>query len=360
MSNLYQAHREWRTRPRDERFNTLAEMFNVATYRTQLSVVSSVELPNLAVEATDTGIVLRGDNFAASPTHWSFGQLGKLLGLPVEWLRNAPPTLVADSVRWGLMNAERKKMQLLWYIPENAGEAGLIRAVTTPTYKHLWDKDVIMLIRDITQDEEAWHRPPAATDGSYPSGYYMGDQSMFLFLVNEEQRISDGSPEGLARGFFVWNTEVQGGNLQSFGMRGFLYQKVCGNHIVWGSKDIFDLRMIHTGTEIYGRVRSAVTTELARYQDNSAREDEQRILAAQHKVVGRVGNVGSSEQWLTQRGLTLTLAKDVVHMVRSHDQPLSVWAVVVALTTLSQQQVFADDRNKMDLLATKLLSEVDA
>ena len=41
-----------------------------------------------------------------------------------------------------------------------------------------------------------------------PAGIYASDHDMFAFLVNEEYRIDDGSDGGLARGFFVQNSEV--------------------------------------------------------------------------------------------------------------------------------------------------------
>jgi len=47
-----------------------------------------------------------------------------------------------------------------------------------------------------------------------PAGIYASDHDMFSFLVNEEYRIDDGSDGGLARGFFVQNSEVGAENAQ--------------------------------------------------------------------------------------------------------------------------------------------------
>ena len=41
-----------------------------------------------------------------------------------------------------------------------------------------------------------------------PAGLYLGDRSLFAFLIHEDRRIEDGTDAGLLRGFLVWNSEV--------------------------------------------------------------------------------------------------------------------------------------------------------
>ncbi len=41
-----------------------------------------------------------------------------------------------------------------------------------------------------------------------PAGLYASNHDMFAFLINEENRIDDGSDSGLSRGVFFENSEV--------------------------------------------------------------------------------------------------------------------------------------------------------
>jgi hypothetical protein len=71
---------------------------------------------------------------------------------------------------------------------------------------------------------------------------------MFVFLADEERRIEipnrrNGQPGSLARGFFVWNSEV--GNT-TLGAGFFLFDYVCCNRYVWGADQYTEVRIRHT------------------------------------------------------------------------------------------------------------------
>jgi hypothetical protein len=359
MTTLYEAHRNWRQRPPDERYASLSAMYNEAHTRHLLSVISVVGMQDLKVEVDpqyDQDVLFTGGNFSAKPTHWSFGQLGTLLNLPTDWLRTAPSQLVVDSLKFGISQAPRDALQMLWYIPKESGLPGLMRAVTTTTYRHLWDDDLIQMLLDISHNETTWGRPSAHTDNRYPSGYYMSDRDLWIFMVSLDHPIADGE---LKRGFFLWNTEVQGGFLQSFGMKAFLYQTVCGNHIVWGAQNLFDLRMIHIGQDIYSRVRYKVLDSVSRYFDSSPASEERQIAAAKKFSLGK-----TDEQvvaWLRDRGITQAAAKEAIAAATERNvNPFTLWAIVVSLTNLSQRAQWMSDRSRLDFQAGKLLQEVEA
>jgi hypothetical protein len=354
MTNLYEAHRNWRTRPPDERYATLAEMYNEAHARRVLSAVSEVSLQTLGIEAGDDSIRLVGKQFCAQPTHWSFGQVGALLGLPTEWLRSAPAQLVADSVAFGCSQGTREQLKFLWYIPEARDQAGLLRAATTTTYKHLWDDDVIQLLMELSVNETTMKRPPAATDALYPSGYYMSDRDLWVFMVSQAHPIANGE---LSRGLFCWNTEVQGGYLQSFGMKAFLHQGVCGNHIVMGTSTLFEFKAIHVG-DIYGRVHRMATAAASHYLNSSVRSEELQVAAAKKLVIGKTDP--DAVEWLNARGITQAAAKEALAAANAAGgNPYTLWAVVTALTRLNQRQSWMGDRAKADFQAGRLLQEVE-
>lgn len=81
----------------------------------------------------------------------------------------------------------------------------------------------------------AWHLPLGYKDGEFgaervPSGAYLGDRDLFLFLVDGNRDLedpTDRSESGLFRGFILRNSDVGAAALT---LDVFLFRVVCGNH----------------------------------------------------------------------------------------------------------------------------------
>ena len=102
----------------------------------------------------------------------------------------------------------------------------------------------------------------------------------------EENRIEvknrrHGQPGSLARGFFVWNSEV---GSQSIGAAFFLFDYVCMNRIVWGVQDFKEIRLRHTKSAP-NRWLEEISPVLMEYSNASAAPIEQTIREAQRKRV---------------------------------------------------------------------------
>src|SRR5207302_1489157 len=77
---------------------------------------------------------------------------------------------------------------------------------------------------------------------------FASDRDMFVFLADEDRRIDipgrrNGSGGSMARGFFVWNSEVGD---KTLGLGFFLFDYVCKNRIVWGADQYTEIRIRHT------------------------------------------------------------------------------------------------------------------
>ena len=95
------ASRQWRERPVNERFWTLKDMHAACLARHEASVESRIRLPDLTfnTDAANHELAVVGQGNLAHPSHWAFSQLTELVGLNrVEWLREAPANLVADTL----------------------------------------------------------------------------------------------------------------------------------------------------------------------------------------------------------------------------------------------------------------------
>lgn len=359
-NNLYEASRQWASRPPDERYWTLKDLHEACLARHEASVESRLTLKDITFEAgaDERALVIQEQQSVASPSHLAFDQVCRLVDAPAPWLRRQPAALVADQLNWAVRadDAPRDSMVMLWQ--KGAGGDSLVRAFTTTTYGRLWDSDLVSWLRRMTQDEtNGWQRPPAYTDNKYPSGYYSSDRDLFVFMVNPARPLKGGPDNELNRGFFCWNTETQGGARQSFGFRAFTYDRVCGNHIVWGAEDIFKVFMAHVGQGMSLRAQRETERVLGAYLNSGAQQEEQAIAAAMQFNIGATKD--KATEWLRARGFTKADAEAAwENAIQRGANPTTLWEAVGSLTRLSQTKGWAGERNEMDRKAGKLLEAV--
>jgi hypothetical protein len=270
-STLMAASNQWASRPADERFLSLTEMsdhFQSIRDRSRGHVLSNRRLRAVPVEGTNhKGLAIQAqlpgrpsaDLEVALPTHWSFGQLAERASAPASYLRKLPAELSADCVNYGLRQRDIEDIGLL-VRDEPTGHAATLAAATGPTYGRIWNADVV--------DALIHHFGDGITGGGSTGAHfvvpgefgkavavdrqnttlYASDRDFFVFLADEQNRIDlpgrrPGLTGSLARGFFVWNSEV---GSATFGIATFLFDYVCCNRIVWGSTEYKEVRIRHT------------------------------------------------------------------------------------------------------------------
>lgn len=387
MSNLYAASSQWSSRPADERFESLESMLAFSRYHRETAREKSFKLNELRVMPQAGNMVLVGpEGGTARLTHYCFGQLSARVGAPAGYLRNLPIGLAAANLECGLRLQDNDTIGVGLF--HKNGE-NVVRAVTSEKYTRIWNADIIE--RLISLKEMGWRVPPArpayegqpgsrrATEADVlpgaawdlsvkvgdwiaPAGLYASDHDMFAFMVDENARINDGSGEGLARGFFVSNSEVGAASLK---LTRFMYRRVCGNHIVWGAKNVSELKIVHRGAAD-GRFQREVVAELRKYSNESASEDEQRIVAAKRCILGttkdEVLDMLFGKRIASRK--VLELAYSVAEMEEAEHaagSPRSAWGYANGLTRLSQTDsgaMYADDRMELDRAAGKVLDLV--
>lgn len=384
--NLFQASKQWATRPDDERFWTLREMYEQCRGYAGLARQATVNVNALQVSASDAGdLQLSGDEGRpAKFTHWAFGQLCSRVGAPAGYLRELPAPMAASCLDYGLRRigsdgaAESKVLF-------HANGDLVCRSFTSDDYARIWNWEVIERLLQLAA--LGWRVPPArparenqngarpATEADIlpnqgdfglrvkvgdviaPAGLYASDHDMFAFLVNESARIDDGSPCGLARGVFVTNSEVGAASLK---VTRFLYRHVCGNHIVWDAKDVKELRIVHRGRNDH-RFGFQMEAELRMYAEESASDDEARVKSAKRCSLG-----GNKDEVIDKLfGLRILPRKRLEqaydYAEREADQrldvsPRSAWGFAQGITAMSQKEAYADARVELDRAAGKVLS----
>jgi hypothetical protein len=162
------------------------------------------------------------------------------------------------------------------------------------------------------------------------------------------------------RGFFVSNSEVGD---RAFTLTSFLYDSVCGNHIVWGASEVSEVRIVHRGranTRWIGDLHRALVV----YAGKSSDVERKLIMGAMtaeiaHDKDSVVEKLFKNKSLgVTKRNLESAYdwAVKESRLRGNVFRPNSVWGMVCGLTRVSQECGWADERVAMDQAAGKLLS----
>ena len=380
--NLTHAHKQWRSRPADQRFQNLTDLHESCRISRSNAVTSSTDLRSLtAIRTSSDDIKLVGyKGTTADLTHWSLGQLCSKIGAPASYIRKLPTDLAVHNLNNGLQEQPAGDESALLFNKE-AGQDLQLRAIVSKKYTRIWNRDITERLLALQASNPNWTNPkaykviqpaepfitgsrwPVMSTEMEPAGLYASDHDMFSFLI-DESRVLDGSPAGLKRGFFVWNSEV---GAASFGIMTFLYDMVCGNNIVWGASEIRELKIRHVG-DADSRAFTEIECDLLEYSQSSAAGTESLIKRARaysfgsdreqmlDKLLGFAGKFKAKELTRTRLEEAIDLATE---SEARYGTPDTLWSVVSGLTEASQWNQNTDVRTKIDRDAGKLLQLVE-
>lgn len=357
MTTLMQASHNWMTRPADQRFLSLDDLHTstLAERERSIGAVASSKSLRVVSHADDLGLSVEHDTGVVEPTNWSFGQLAQLVKAPAGYLRTLHPALAADNINYGLQ------------VVRDAEEVGVLRtddelrAATGPRYGRVWNSDIVGMLHSRFGDGRTGDfRVPGEFGRDVPITHqnttiYGSDRDIFVFLADEKNRIDvpnrrNGQPGSLARGFFVWNSEV---GSQSIGAAFFLFDYVCMNRIVWGVEGFKEIRLRHTKTAP-DRWLDEVTPVLAEYANAAAAPIEETIKLAQEKKVAN-----DLDKFLKGR----FTSSEITGLKRAHEdeegRPVeTVWDAVTGATAAAKRIEHQDRRVDLERRAGKLLDLV--
>ncbi len=149
-TNVDRVSSEWFSRPDDERYLSLDDLFASVKGRADRSRTRTVESAAIRVEAhrdnpEKLGLVLPGADEPIAPTHWSFGQLSSLVGAPAAYLRQLPAPLAGINLQYGLTNHRAEQIKTM----EVAKGRTELRAVTGPDYGRIYDHELVSAVQRI-------------------------------------------------------------------------------------------------------------------------------------------------------------------------------------------------------------------
>lgn len=362
---------EWFSRPDDERFLSLNDLYDTVRSRADRAHARTIESAAIRVEATRDNaerleLLVPGQRQPIAPTHWSYGQLCSLVGAPSSYMRQLPAPLAAINLQHGLLN---HRAELVKTLEMDDGRLEL-RAVTGPEYGRIWDHELVSAVMKIAGNgtgDTMWKVPGVldwATMSHNPfvditkdtTTLYASDRDVFLFLVDdthpiEAGRLPNGEPDLYFRGFYAWNSEV---GSKTLGIASFYLRAVCANRNLWGTKNFEEITIRHSKFAAQ-RFAHEAAPALTRFANSSPAPFIAGIKAARERIVARKDD--DRESFLRRRGFSKGETGKVIEMVLSEEgrPPESIFDFVQGITALARTKTNQDTRLELEGKAKKLL-----
>ena len=362
---------EWFSRPNDERYLSLSELYTSVKGRAERSRTRTVESAAIRVDAhrddpENLALILPDAEAPVAPTHWSFGQLASLVSAPAAYLRQLPAPLAGINLQYGLTSHRAEQIKTL----ETEDGRTELRAVTGPDYGRIYDHELVAAVQKIAGNgtgDTRWKVPGTLdwSSGIYnpmvditkdTTTLYASDRDVFLFLVDdmnpiEAGKLPDGSPDLYFRGFYCWNSEV---GAKTLGIASFYLRAVCQNRNLWGVEDFQEISIRHSKYAA-NRFAHEAAPALTRFADSSPRPFVEGIRAARERIVAR--NDDDRTDFLRRRGFSKAETARIVETVLAEEgrPPETVFDFVQGITAVARSKPQQDARLDMEGKAKKLL-----
>lgn len=353
-----QASQQWATRPADQRFETLDALCASVNDRRMRSRSIDVDISSVTAKEEQNTIVLNRGMKSVEPTHWAFGQLAGWIKAPGEYLRRLPAPLACENINYGIKSVAKERGALKFMaITRPESEINTLQAVTSTTYGRIWDADVAQCAQRIVERTNGkFYNPKARVNGQErPSGLYASDRDIFIFMIDGGSLLDVGPRAQLNRGFFMWNSET---GSRTFGLTTFLFNVVCGNHIVWGAQNVKELRIRHTSNGP-ARFDADAAPSLAAYCESSAQPEIEAIHKAQAYLLPE-GGKDEVVSWLQSHGkFSRPEASEAYAFAKAEEgECRTLWHAVQGLTAYARGFDYIDARVDLESRAGKLLDIV--
>ncbi|ARO34382.1 hypothetical protein NXC14_PC00850 (plasmid) [Rhizobium sp. NXC14] len=361
---------EWFSRPDDERYLSLGELYGAVRSRAERAHARTVESSSIRLEASRDNserleLILPGNRRPVAPTHWSYGQLCNLAGAPATYMRQLPAPLAAINLQHGLLN---NRAELVKTLEMDDGRVEL-RAVTGPDYGRIWDHELVSAVMKIAGNgtgDTIWKVPglldwasmtynPFVDISKDTTTLYASDRDVFLFLVDdthpiEAGRLPNGEPDLFFRGFYAWNSEV---GSKTLGIASFYLRAVCANRNIWGTENFQEISIRHSkfAAERFAHEAGPALTSFA---NSSPAAFVAGIQAARERIVARDDD--DRQSFLRRRGFSRSETGKIIETVLSEEgrPPESVFDFVQGITALARDKTHQDIRLELEGKARRL------
>ena len=369
--NIGRVSSEWFSRPDDERFLSLPELYASVRGRADSATTRVVESRAVRVEARSNeperlSLIVPDRDDVIAPTNWSFGQLCSLVGAPAGYLRTLPAALAGINMQHGLLAHRAEQVKLL----ETSDGRTELRAVTGPDYGRIWDHELVAAVMRIAGngtgdtrwkvpgvlDWSTMHYNPYVDVSRDTTTLYASDRDVFLFLVDdthpiEAGKLPNGDPDLFFRGFYCWNSEV---GSKSLGIATFYLRAVCMNRNLWGVENFEEINIRHSKFAA-NRFAHQAEPALTHFADSSPANFISGVKAARERIVARTDDDRAT--FLRNRGFSKSDTSKIIATVLDEEghPAASLYDFVQGITAVARAKVHQDDRLELEGKARKLL-----
>lgn len=272
--------------------------------------------------------------------------------------------MAADCVNYGLQFI--RDPEDVGLLLQRNGDS-VLRAATGPAYGRIWDADILRALTDTYGDGVSGRfRVPGEFGRAVPvtsdnTTLYAGDRDMFVFLADETNRIEvpgrrDGKAGALARGFFVWNSEV---GARTFGISTFWFDYVCQNRIVWGAENQQSITIRHTASAP-DKWLEQLQPALQAYAEASTAGVSDLVAAARAKRIMTVegGDNSSAVMAFLAKRFSGAQARAVMdtHMLEEGRPIETLWDAATGITAFAKGIPFQAERVEMEREGGRVLA----
>lgn len=373
--NIGRVSSEWYSRPDDEKFLSLNDLYDNVRRRADRARTRVVESRDVRIEARmdnaeRLSLIVPGEAEPIAPTNWSFGQLCSLVGAPASYLRYLPASLAGINLQHGLLSHRGEQMKLL---NTHEGRSEL-RAVTGPDYGRIWDHELVAAVMKIAGNgvsDTRWKVPGVLDWGSMrynpyvdvtreTTTLYASDRDVFLFLVDdthpiEAGKLPNGEPDLFFRGFYCWNSEV---GSKTLGIATFYLRAVCMNRNLWGVENFEEISIRHSKFAA-NRFAHEAAPALETFADSSAVSFVEGIKTARGRIVARSDE--DRETFLRKNGFSRTDTAKIIQSVIAEEghPPASLFDFVQGITAHARARSNQDTRLEIEGKARKLFAKAN-
>jgi len=334
MTTLKRAHNELFRRTPDECFDSFEALHGKCCEDREDSQDRWIRPQDLIVTHD---LTLCCDGEECSLNDWSFTQLCRMAKVSKDTINRLSSRTASKAFEETLPTSD-KPLQLLT-------RDDRIRSVHGVAYTRLWNADLLDVVQEFASD---FTPPQKAMDGT-STGLYCGEQDMFAFLI-DPTGWAEINGEAFAPGFFLWNSEV---GRRTVGIQTFWFQKVCQNHIVWDATEVVEFSRKHTAN-----VRDGLNDVRRIIEDLIRKRDSRRdgfVEVMRNAMTEKLGdNADTVAKRLASEGIPRGLIKDAMEIAQKQGV-FTIFAIVDALTKLSQKVKYAGDRTELDVRIGQLL-----
>ena len=368
---------QWFSRPDDQRYTSLEEMYKETKDRSERSRVATIDAKNIRVNASfddperlDLDIV--DLQKTVKPNHWSFGQVCSLTKAPASYLRTLPAPIAGINLQYGLDNVRSEQVKVFATHENDDIE---LRAITGPEYGRIHDHTIIKGVMNMIAESKAMGRADWKVPGvlDWGLGYYnpfvdvtkatttlfKSDRDIFLFLCDDKHpieigKLPDGNPDLLFRGFYCWNSEVGD---KKCGIATMYLRAVCQNRNLWGVEGFQEISMRHSKFAPERFIREAMPA-LNTYANSNTQRVIAGVLEAKKIVVAET--LDDQREFLLKRSFSRGAATDIIQRVTKEEghAPKSIWDFVQGITSRARDITRQDERIVLEKEAGKLLNGV--